>query len=130
MASPSSNSALMNTGVEVPVIPHPFPDVGIDPRFRLPFTPENAAAAEKIKEERERTGDFTLPTPAASNPSTTVPPQPVPCIGIGPSARLPSTEDAKAGSPLKAAAPMPSTARAEGIPRKGTEGGAPGTDPQ
>jgi hypothetical protein len=42
-------------------VPHrPFSDVGIDPRFRLPFTSEHAAAAQKIKEEREKTGDFSL----------------------------------------------------------------------
>ncbi|KAJ6501314.1 hypothetical protein DFH09DRAFT_1289717 [Mycena vulgaris] len=56
-------------------LPHPFPYAAIDPRFCLIFTPEHAAAAEKIKEERERTGEFNLPPIA--------PPQPVPCIGIG-----------------------------------------------
>ncbi|KAJ6565946.1 hypothetical protein DFH09DRAFT_1363690 [Mycena vulgaris] len=41
-------------------LPHPFPYAAIDPRFCLIFTPEHAAAAEKIKEERERTGEFNL----------------------------------------------------------------------
>ncbi|KAJ6565948.1 hypothetical protein DFH09DRAFT_1081590 [Mycena vulgaris] len=74
-------------------IPHSFPDVGIDPRFRLPFTPEHAAAAEKIKEERERTGEFNLPAPASSMQPSIIPPQPVPCIGIRHSANIPYTEE-------------------------------------
>ncbi|KAJ6565919.1 hypothetical protein DFH09DRAFT_1081567 [Mycena vulgaris] len=73
--------------------PHPFPGVGIDPRFRLPFTPEHAAAAEKMREEREKTGDFSLPTSSSSVQSPSAPPQPMPCIGIGPNARLPYTEE-------------------------------------
>ncbi|KAJ6614926.1 hypothetical protein B0H10DRAFT_2216186 [Mycena sp. CBHHK59/15] len=69
----------------------PLPDVGIDPRFRVPFASEHAAAAKEIAEQIANEGDMTLPE--SSQKSTSTPVLPVPCIGIGPSARIPYTEE-------------------------------------
>jgi len=92
-------------------VPHrPFSDVGIDPRFRLPFTSEHAAAAQKIKEEREKTGDFSLP-PSTSTAATTVPPQPFPCIdprtGAADTTAPPQPVDTSAHDSETSAPPQP-----------------------
>ncbi|KAJ7476713.1 hypothetical protein FB451DRAFT_1557484, partial [Mycena latifolia] len=60
--SRSSSSAALPTRIHLIATqpPPPMPCIGMDPRARVPFTPEHAAAAEKLKEEREKSGAVTL----------------------------------------------------------------------